>query len=96
MTDAPTRWEKDPGDILDFEADWAADDEDWLDGDTISASAWTVPDGITKDSDTHTSTTTTIWLSGGTAGSSYKLTNQITTAGGRTANKSRYILVRNE
>ena len=72
---------KDPDAVLDYGIDWG----DWLTdvSDTISTSTWTAPAGITKDSDTHNDTTTTIWLSGGTAGSSYSLVNHITTAGGR-------------
>jgi len=79
---------KDPNAVLDYQVDWS----DWLDEDTISSSAWTVPDGITKDSDTTTTTTTTIWLSGGTAGTEYTLVNRIVTAGGRTEDRTITIL----
>lgn len=71
---------KDPSAVLDYQINWAT----WLGSDTISTSTWTVPTGITKDSDTKTTTTTTIWLSGGTAGREYNLVNKIVTAGGRT------------
>lgn len=81
---------KDPDAILDYSIDW----ETWLDGDTISTSTWIVPTGITKDSDTYSTTATVIWLSGGTAGSSYSLTNRITTAGGRTEDRTIEILVK--
>lgn len=90
-------WIKDPDATLDYEFDWAAPPPlgPWLpDGDTITASTWAVPEGITKASDSHTDTTTTIWLSGGTAGASYKLTNHITTAAGRIDDRSRYITVK--
>lgn len=70
---------KDPDAILDYTANWAT----WLDGDTISTSTWTVPSGITKVTDSNTTTTATIWLSGGTAGEKYEIKNTITTAGGR-------------
>jgi hypothetical protein len=50
---------KDPQAVLDYGFDWSK----WLGTDTISTSTWTVPVGITKDSDTHDTTTTTIWLS---------------------------------
>jgi len=72
-------FEKDPEAVLDYTVDWEA----WLDGDTIYTSAWTVPTGITKDSDSNTTTTATIWLSGGTAGELYKVKNHIVTAAGR-------------
>jgi hypothetical protein len=51
---------KDPDAVVDYRIDWS----DRLNGDTIAISTWTVPSGITKDSDTHDNTTTTIWLSG--------------------------------
>ena len=82
---------KDPDSTLDFGFDW----EDWLDDvtDTIAASTWTVPAGLTKDSDTFDDTTTTIWLSGGTAGTWYTCVNHITTAAGREDDRSLYIKV---
>jgi hypothetical protein len=66
--------------ILDFLIDWV----DFLGTDTISTSTWTVPTGITKVSDSKTTTTTTVWLSGGTAGIEYELICTIVTVGGRT------------
>lgn len=70
---------KDPEAVLDYTIDWS----DWLGTDTISAVSWTVEAGITKDSEGNTTTSATIWLSGGTAGTSYEVTCHITTAGGR-------------
>jgi hypothetical protein len=74
-------FEKRPGEILDYEEDW----ETWLKGDTISASNWTVPSGITKASDSHTTTKGIIWLTGGTVPDIYPCVNTIQTVGGRTA-----------
>lgn len=71
---------KDPNDVLEYQVNWST----WLATDTITASTWIMPTGITKDSDTFTNTVTTIWLSGGTAGTFYELVNRITTVGGRT------------
>ena len=89
---AIARFEKDPDAKLDFVIDWA----DWLaTGDTISASTWTVPSGITKESDTHGDDTATIWISGGTARTDYTLTNKVTTAAGRIDERSIIIRVRN-
>jgi hypothetical protein len=79
------KYEKDPNAILDYEIDWAAQ---WLSGDTIQTSTWIVPSGITKVTDTSTTTTATIWLSGGTVGTTYEVTNRITTAGGRTQDQT--------
>lgn len=80
------KWDpKDPDEVLDYEVDWTAR----LDGDTIVTSTWpTVPAGITKDSDSHTATQSTIWLSGGTLGATYDLTCRITTVGGRTMDQT--------
>lgn len=79
---------KAPADVLDFTYDWngsATAGGPWMaTGDTISTSTWSAPAGITIASDTETTTTSTVWLSGGTAGSSYDVVNTITTAGGRT------------
>lgn len=76
--------DKDPDEVLDYEMDWSAR----VLTDTIATSTWIVPTGITKNSDSHTTTTTTIWLSGGTAGTTYTFTNRIITAGGRTMDDS--------
>ena len=85
------RYTKDPASVLDYTIDWGTN---WLAaGETISTSAWTVESGITKDSDSNTTTTATVWLSGGTAGTVYTVTNRITTSAGRTAERSLYIKV---
>lgn len=76
--------DKDPDEVLDYVVRWAAR----LAGDTIDTSTWVVPAGLTKDSDTKTGTTTTIWLSGGTAGQEYSLVNRVVTAGGRTMDQT--------
>lgn len=74
---------KDPNAVLDYTLDWS----DWLGTDTIAASTWTVDAGLTKDSDSFTPTTTTVWLSGGTAGAVYEALNRIVTAGARTEDR---------
>ena len=84
------RFVKDPEAVLDYKVDWT----DWLDGDTINTSAWTVPDGITKDSDNNTTEVATIWLSGGTALQTYVLENKITTTGSRSDERTIYIEVK--
>lgn len=56
--------------------------------DTILASTWTVPAGITKVSSSFTATTTTIWLSGGTVGEQYPCVNEVNTVGQRTDNRT--------
>ncbi len=83
-------FDKDPDEILDFTIDWS----DWLpSGDTISTSAWNVPAGITEVSKSSDTTKVWIFLSGGIDGDEYKLTNTITTAGSRTAQRTIQIKV---
>lgn len=76
---------KDPNAVLDFKVDWSS----WLQAsETISTSTFTVPSGITKNSEANTTTTATVWLSGGTGGGTvYKLVNRITTNQGRTEDR---------
>ena len=81
---------KDPDARVDFQADWT----DWLAGDTISASTWVVPSGITQYSASNTTTSATIWLSGGTEGRDYSVVNRITTAGGRINDQTLIIKIR--
>ena len=75
---------KDPEAVLDYTIDWSS----WLDSDTISSSDWTVSDGLTESSSTNDTTSATIWLSGGSVGRTYRVTNTIITVGGRTEERS--------
>jgi len=71
---------KDPDAIKNYSLNYG---NKWLEtGETISTSEWTVPSGITEKNSGNTATIATIELSGGTAGSSYKLLNRIVTTGG--------------
>jgi hypothetical protein len=82
--------DKDPGATLDYTISWA----DWLvNTDVITASTWTVETGVTKVTDAFTTTTATIWLSGGTHGEEYTVVNRITTQGGRIDERSLIIRV---
>ena len=83
---------KDPNEVLDYQINWTQR----LDGDTITGTpTWTVPAGITKDSQSNTDTETTVWLSGGTASETYTITCVIVTTGGRTMETSVFISVVN-
>lgn len=84
MTVIIQTFQKDPNDTLDYVIDWSA----WLGTDTISSSTFAVPSGLNKNSDSHTDTTATVWISGGYVGQSYTITNQIVTAGARTVERS--------
>jgi hypothetical protein len=71
---------KDPDAILDYGFNWT----NWLaDGEKLFSSAWTVPTGITKETESHTDYASMVWLSGGTAGVTYEVINHIVTDSGR-------------
>jgi len=84
------QWNKDPQAILDYSIEWST----WLvTGETISTSTWTVPAGLTKVSDSKTTTATTVWLSGGTVGTAYTVTCHIKTSVNREDDRSFIIVV---
>lgn len=92
---------KDSDAVLDYKFDFAGatnsnGPSDWLaSGETISSRTVTVDAGLTKDSDAITDggTTVTVWLSGGTVGTTYKVTCQIVTSASRTDDRTMYIKV---
>lgn len=76
---------KDPAAVLDYSWDWSQ----WLQpSETISTSTMTASPGLTINSNSHTTTSTTVWVQGGTAGQPYTVTNEITTSAGRTDNRT--------
>lgn len=75
---------KTPSDVLDYMVDWST----WLGADTISTSSWTVPAAMSVSLSSHTTTTTTVFLSGGADGNTYLISNTINTTGGRTVTRS--------
>ena len=83
---------KDPDALLDYTLDWTP----WLGGDTIDSSVWILETGITSPGNSVSSEQdkTTVWIQGGEAGSTYKATNRVTTAGGRTDDRTIIINVR--
>jgi hypothetical protein len=82
-------FEKDPDSTTDFAFDWSAD----LDGDTLSTSVFLLPDGLTQVSVIMEPTRTAIFVSGGSCGAIYRITNRVTTSGGRSWDKTIYIKV---
>lgn len=93
------KWsDKDPSAILDYDLDWT----DWLASyptDTLSTATWGAPSPVTvpalaKGSNYITGNKTVLWLSGGLDGSTYSLTCTITTAGGRTDERTVTIKVK--
>ncbi|MGW8177393.1 MAG: phage fiber-tail adaptor protein [bacterium] len=94
---------KDPDAILDFKFDWKAltngtGNSDWLDAlETISTHTVSVsPTGLTVDSSsiTDSSTSVTVWLSGGTADTTYEVTCEIVTDNSRTDQRTIRVYVR--
>lgn len=81
---AKSSWVKDPSDVMDYMLNWAT----WLAGDAVATSSWEAESGITIDSSPFTATTATVWLSGGSAGRRYTVTNTIVTLGARTKQQS--------
>lgn len=92
---------KDPDATLDYKFDFAAStnstgDSDWLaSGETISSHTIDADSGITVDSSslTDTNTSVTVWLSGGTAGTTYSVRCEIVTSASRTDERTMKILV---
>lgn len=93
---------KDPSANLPYAINWA----DWLtnEDDTLATADWTVPAGlvkgdeeiaagVTKDGDTVPNAKAIVWLSGGTAGTTYRVSCRLTTAGGRVDDRSLSIYV---
>ena len=81
------KYEKQPAEVKDYDIDYS----EWLGpvADTV-ASTTAIVTSVTEtvptleiDSIMETSTTVKLWVSGGTGGVSYKVTVQMTTAGGR-------------
>lgn len=81
---------KDPSATLDYTFNWAA----WLaSGDTLQSASATADTGLTVDSTSIVGQTVVVWVSGGEAGASYRLTCQVVTTGGRTDERTAIIEV---
>jgi hypothetical protein len=85
---------KDPQAELLYTIDWSP----WLAGATIAVSTWSAAAGITvmggANAPTNTTTLARVWLSGGTAGQDYRVTNHIETSGSPALKDERSFLVR--
>jgi hypothetical protein len=78
IAEIPAQFLKDPQAVLPYFRDWS----NWLDADeAIVSSSWTVsPTGVTILLEEVIGTTKTgVWLEGGTPGTNYTVTNEITT-----------------
>lgn len=84
---------KDPDAVLDYSLNWS----EWVPaGDEIvNASATASPSGLTVDScDVDEGDITTVWLSGGEAGTTYTVVVHVTTDAGREDDRSIQIVVK--
>lgn len=84
---------KDPNAVLDYAVSWTA----WLAevSDTLVTSVWSVLTGTVQiDSDVSDTTIATVWLTGGAAGEKCSLLNRITTADGRTDDRTIYVKIK--
>jgi hypothetical protein len=80
---------KDPDAVLDYSIDWGAE---YLDGDLIAASGWSVipdePAGVAIVGSDFDATVSTVKAGGGSPGRIYRLVNQVTLQSGRIDDRS--------
>lgn len=93
MSHSDLRWVEslDPDETKDYVLDWS----NVMDAanDTISSSTWTLTskattDGLTITTDSFTDDTAVVWFTGGEANNLYRVLNEVTTAGGRTLQRT--------
>ena len=90
------KFNKDPQAVLDYKIIWST----FLGTDTIQTSSWSLDSGnpdsaLVIDSDENDDTESVVWLSGGTLGSTYIVTNHIVSVGGRENDCSIKIKIKN-
>jgi len=79
------QFDKSPTAVLDYTFDWSQ----WIPSPgIIQSSTWSADNGITIDSDVYTTDSTTVFLSGGTQGSRYFISNTIETNTGLTETRT--------
>lgn len=90
---------KDPDEVLDYQIDWAdpVDGPRLVTGETLLTSVFSVASGsVTINSSAFVAGgLATVWLSGGTAGTTCAIQNRVTTSAGRTYEKTVRLRVRN-
>jgi hypothetical protein len=86
---------KDPNAILDYTFDWTPYLTDL--GDTIASVAWVLDASLAKVNETHDTMHAVVWVSGGTVPvappNQVPVTCRITTAGGRTDDRTIYLKI---
>jgi SPP1 family predicted phage head-tail adaptor len=86
---------KDPQSVLEYTIDWAPTMAESSPSDTISESSWAADNGMTVDSNSNTTNTTTVWVSGGTAMRYALLVNTIVTGVPRTHERTIVVKLQN-
>lgn len=82
---------KDPAAVLDYSFDWSA----WLSGVSDAISSFSITaSGVTVDSSARVGALVTVWCSGGIVDSTTSVTCRIVTTGGRTEDRTIYLLIR--
>lgn len=71
----------DPNDVIDYWLDITK--QNAVDGDTVVSAVWDVPSPLEESDQVETSLRSTIFITGGVVGNTYKLTCQVTTTMGR-------------
>lgn len=82
---------KSPAAVVDYGVRWA---RYLAEGDSLATSTWSIAGTATLSAPAIAGTDTRVWLTGGTAGETLVLTNRITTALGRTDERSFSVPVR--
>lgn len=84
--------DKDPNAVLDYTVRFAK----WLDGmtDTLASHTVTGVVGVVVDSSLIVGKTVVVWVSGGTVGTTGSVTVRVTTAGGRTDDRTIYFKIK--
>lgn len=72
-------YKMDPDAVFRITIDWTP----WLEGETITAASWTVPNGVTVAAELTTGGKHAALISGGTEGQTHLCTSHITTSAGR-------------
>lgn len=75
--------------VIDYSLDWSSR----LGDDTIANVVWTIPSGLTSESEVNTGTIASVFLSGGVQSSTYEIVCQIVTTGSRTLIQKCYLTV---
>lgn len=85
---------KDPNENLDYQFDWS---DRLVTGETITASDFILESGnVTLGVETYSGALTTVWISGGTHGTTSVITNRITTSASRIYDESAKLRIRNK